>query len=65
MPKLTGLELARALTALRPALPVVLYTGYAEPLTEAQAREAGVRALVKKPIDTGRFYALLEGWLAG
>jgi CheY-like chemotaxis protein len=63
MPKLTGLELARALTALRPGLPVVLCTGYAERLTDEQTRSAGVRALVKKPIDPRQFFALLEEWV--
>ncbi|BAU50180.1 histidine kinase [Sulfurifustis variabilis] len=63
MPKLTGLELARALSALRPGLPVLLYTGYAERLTEEQTRAAGVRALVRKPIDTRQFFVLLEEYL--
>lgn len=33
MPYMSGLELAHAARALRPALPIILATGYAEPLT--------------------------------
>ena len=36
MPKLTGLELACRMTALRPQLPVILYTGYGEDLEQAE-----------------------------
>jgi CheY-like chemotaxis protein len=51
MPKLTGLELACRVTALRPELPVILYTGYSENLDEDELHRCGVCALVKKPLD--------------
>ncbi len=51
MPKVTGIELARALLALRPGLPVLLYTGYSDQINEESVRAAGVRALLKKPLD--------------
>jgi len=51
MPKLTGLELACKITALRPGLPVILYTGYSENLPQAELTRCGVCALVKKPLD--------------
>ena len=38
--ELTGLELAREVSRLRPGLPVILYTGYAEDLSAQQLREA-------------------------
>ena len=63
MPRLTGLDLARSLLARRPDLPVILYTGYAERLTEAQTRGSGIRAFVTKPIDIGAFFTLVEGIL--
>ncbi len=56
MPKITGLELAHRLAQMRPALPVVLYTGYSERLTEEQTRSAGIRALVTKPVDIAAFF---------
>ena len=38
---------------------MVLYTGYSDELTEAQAEALGIRALVRKPVDDGAFHALL------
>jgi CheY-like chemotaxis protein len=61
MPGMTGLELARQLKARRANLPVVLYTGYSDALTEDAVREAGVAALVKKPLDKRNFRRVLEG----
>jgi PAS domain S-box-containing protein len=51
MPKLTGLELACRMTALRPQLPVILYTGYGEDLEQDDLTRCGVRTLIRKPLD--------------
>jgi two-component system, cell cycle sensor histidine kinase and response regulator CckA len=51
MPRMTGLELACALHAIRPELPVILYTGYSDDLQERDLAHAGVRDLLNKPID--------------
>jgi CheY-like chemotaxis protein len=51
MPKLTGLELACRVAAVRPQLPVILYTGYSEDLKQEELSRCGVRALVRKPLD--------------
>ena len=51
MPRMTGLQLAEAIARRRPDLPVVLYTGYAEGLPDCGAEAAGVRALVRKPVE--------------
>ncbi|MEW6594111.1 MAG: response regulator [Thermodesulfobacteriota bacterium] len=48
MPKMTGLELARRLTA---DLPVVLCTGYSEEAVEEAAREIGIACCLRKPLD--------------
>jgi CheY-like chemotaxis protein len=50
MPGMTGLDLARALRALRPDLPVILMTGYGAALTPERLEAAGVRQLLLKPI---------------
>ena len=60
MPRLTGLELAAQLHAACPDLPVILYTGYSENISPEQLAAAGVRALVKKPIDPPGLLALLR-----
>ena len=41
MPQLTGLALAQLLSRLRPGLPVILYTGYAEDLSPQRAAGGG------------------------
>jgi CheY-like chemotaxis protein len=63
MPQLTGLALAKLISRLRPGLPVILYTGYAEDLSPQQLREAGVANLVRKPIEPAQFFPLLAGHL--
>jgi len=60
MPKMTGVDVAQHLLKLRPDLPVILYTGYNENISEPQVREFGIRALVSKPVDTARLYDLVK-----
>ena len=50
MPHMTGIELTRAMLSLRPALPVVLCTGFSETVSEEVAKKAGVRELLQKPL---------------
>jgi PAS domain S-box-containing protein len=52
MPRMSGLELAEGLLKLRPHQAIILYTGYDADISEDQVRELGIKALVKKPIDT-------------
>lgn len=64
MPRITGLELARELKAASPDLPVILYTGYSDGLTEAEVKAAGALALVPKPAEPRALRTLLEAALA-
>jgi PAS domain S-box-containing protein len=64
MPQLTGMALAKLISRLRPGLPVILYTGYAEDLSPKQLQEAGVVKLVRKPIEPAQFFPLLAGLLS-
>lgn len=59
MPGITGIELARELLAAHPELPVMLYTGHSDQIDEASVAAAGVRALLRKPIDNARLRGLL------
>ncbi len=63
MPRMTGLQLARALHALRPALPVILYTGYAEGLATSELEAAGIRKVLAKPVEPGALAAALAAAL--
>ncbi|HSM92949.1 MAG TPA: ATP-binding protein [Anaeromyxobacteraceae bacterium] len=51
MPRMEGVDLARAVLALRPGLPVILCTGYGARLGEAVVRGAGLKAVLSKPIE--------------
>jgi PAS domain S-box-containing protein len=64
MPRMTGIDLAREVRVLRRDLPIVLYSGYTEKIDPAEARRAGVTALICKPIDPGTLLALLRQHLA-
>ncbi|MBI4246985.1 MAG: response regulator [Candidatus Rokubacteria bacterium] len=50
MPKLNGLQLARVCKALRPAVPVVMLTGWGVLLTEDELAEHGVDEVLSKPV---------------
>lgn len=54
MPDLTGLELAGKVVALRPDIPVILYTGFCEGNLLQQAKAMGIREVIMKPYDIGR-----------
>ena len=49
MPFLTGAEMAQAMLALRPELPIILCTGHSEQVDEARAVEMGIRGYLAKP----------------
>ena len=50
MPRLSGLDLARAVSAIRPDLPILLATGYVEDIPQAELDAAGVAATARKPL---------------
>lgn len=63
MPRLTGIELARRLKALRPAVPVILTTGYGETVASTPVG-AGVDAVAGKPLDAASLAQTLHRMLA-
>ncbi len=48
---LTGFEVAQAMLAARPELPIILCLGYQDLLTPEKAKEAGVREFALKPLS--------------
>ena len=50
MPGLTGQDLAREVLLVKPGFPVILCTGFSELMNEEQARKAGIREYVMKPV---------------
>jgi CheY-like chemotaxis protein len=63
MPRMTGIEAAGRILALRPDFPVILYTGYGDETLDDLARATGVRALIRKPVDVRELHRLLLGLL--
>ncbi len=52
MPELTGTQLAAQLHAIRPALPIILMTGYGGPILPHQVRATGTREILQKPLQS-------------
>lgn len=63
MPGLTGIELAQSIRAVRPALPIILCTGYSAALNASIAADLGV-ALLDKPISFEVLLLTLEKLLS-
>ncbi len=51
MPNLTGLDLSREMTRIRPDIPVILCSGYSVAITPEKIKEASVAALISKPLS--------------
>ena len=64
MPEMSGLELARALAALRPGLPVIISSGYLSDSLRSDARAVGVRALLRKENTVEKLPGLVHQVLA-
>ncbi|MEJ7928568.1 PAS domain S-box protein [Ramlibacter sp. AN1015] len=64
MPGITGLTLARRALRCRPGLPVVVYTGNAADIGPGELADAGVAALLRKPVDPSALRELLGELLA-
>jgi two-component system cell cycle sensor histidine kinase/response regulator CckA len=51
MPDMTGLELAQELQRKRPAIPVILITGFSETVNPEKAEKAGIKEVMMKPFS--------------
>ena len=64
MPGLTGTSLARSARKARPTLPVILISGYTGPILTQMALSAGVREVLRKPVQSRELAAALARALA-
>ncbi|HSI57803.1 MAG TPA: PAS domain-containing protein [Ideonella sp.] len=64
MPEMSGLEVAEAVLALRPGLPVVISSGYLSEELRAAALRLGVRSLMQKQNTHDELGAVVHGILA-
>lgn len=64
MPGLTGIELSQAVMALRPDLPIVLCSGYADKIDATKLEALGVRRFFLKPVKNQVLLQALDELLA-
>jgi CheY-like chemotaxis protein len=50
MPRMTGDQLAKALIAIRPDIPVIICTGFSERIDADKAAAMGIKGFVMKPV---------------
>jgi len=50
MPNMTGEHLAGEITKIRPAIPVILCTGFSEMMSEEKAKSLGIEGFLMKPV---------------
>ena len=50
MPEMNGAQMAEALLAIRPDIPIILCTGHGERFSDAHAAAAGIRKILRKPL---------------
>ena len=60
MPHMTGLELARELLRIRPAIPIIMCSGLNEPVPLEKIKEAGIQEFFVKPMDKNEFAHLVR-----
>ena len=64
MPGMTGVALARAVTRLRPGMPVLLCTAFSEDFRDDEINDAGVQDVLRKPINPAELRACLARLLS-
>jgi len=50
MPKMTGDKLAAEILSIRQDIPIILCTGFADPIAEEKAKVLGIKGILMKPI---------------
>jgi two-component system cell cycle sensor histidine kinase/response regulator CckA len=60
MPDLKGTDVASRLVGLRPAMPIVLYTGCLDDDLAEKARKAGIKEIASKPLSIDLLLDLID-----
>jgi len=60
MPKMDGIELTRAIRAIKPDLPIIVYSGYRFIDTASEALKAGANEYVAKPFLQTKIKQVVE-----
>ncbi len=65
MPDLPGLQLAESIMRLRPALPIILCSGFMDPEKVKKARDMGIKEFIMKPFGVREFAQTIRRVLNG
>ncbi|WDP91185.1 MAG: response regulator [Desulfobacter sp.] len=60
MPEMTGADLAEAVLALRPDLPVIICTGFSDPPERGRAEALGVKGFLLKPVEGAKLARMVR-----
>ena len=63
MPKITGIDLAKKMLALRPEIIIFLCTGYSRSVTPEKAKKIGIKEMLIKPVSMHDLANLLKQYL--
>jgi len=63
MPRMTGLELARAVSAIDPEMPLILCTGFSRDVDAETAKRMGIKGFAMKPLSFGEIARLVRSLL--
>jgi FixJ family two-component response regulator len=50
MPSIAGVDLAKEILRIKPAIPIILCTGHSDTVSPDIARQAGIAAFLLKPL---------------
>ncbi|MDD5167886.1 MAG: response regulator, partial [Syntrophales bacterium] len=65
MPDMTGLAFAEEILKIKPEIPIILCTGFSHTIDPEQAKAAGIKEFVMKPIVKRKIAATIERLLKG
>lgn len=63
MPGMTGSKLAKEIMSVRPDMPVILCTGFSEIITYDEAKAAGIKEFLMKPVRINNISAVIRNIL--
>jgi len=64
MPRMTGIELSKALLEISPKLPIILLTGSSEVIDAEEENNTGIQHFLKKPVSLLTLKETIETCLA-
>jgi len=65
MPHMTGIDLTKEILRIRPDTPIILCTGFSEPVDEDRSKLLGIREFLMKPVAMRDLAAAVNRILAG